>query len=771
MPKKKSKELKKKRILHEKPHRDTRGAHKNSTILFILLLIIVFIIVTYVRVVPFLGIESFSPARGGVFISDPDSCYHARRIIYSAQHNMKLPFYDPLLAQPYGDIPIWSPLYDWVSALPSYIISGGSPSDTLVVRTAGILTVVFNIFELLFIALLVYKSMHNRILALLSAFLAGMTKPQLDIANITMMDHNGFTLMLFSLLLYQTWLLCVKETESSSFRDIMFNAIITASLFWAWPGSYIYIAVIVIIELVYVFISKKRWLLDTFAKIYGLSSILVSPLAIIHYTLGGQALQFEYVSFFTVLSLLASGLFFYALSAIFELQAGNKNKRILAKLAISIIGCIVIMVYTFAPLREGIKYAEAQNKWLSSIIESGSIFYLSSVGLKTFTLDNVISYFGYMIFLFPLAFILLIASVIKIPKELYSIVVVCGIAMTFLMLSQAKFAADFSLVQGIVFALFIGACYQKLMHKNHVIIFSAFIISMILCLAPYSKQFSKPGFSPLHIYYNGFAWLKEEAHIPELEINSSPSETSPQRALAGVMAPWHYGHYVQLYSQLPVIADNFGFIYMNNNPWQGFYDMAKFFVTEDENEAIAILKKYKCTYIIVGQPSSFESFPSLLGLDTSLYIDYRIENSSGKKIIKGKAKPKFFNTVGFRLSVMYGSADPSRDGITVKTTALKHFKLIYEMPGFMLGDKSVSASKMKIYTFTEGERLTVPVQNNPSYQLEGSIITNTGTTFLYKQNGNLNDGIIAPYSTTRVRNYPYAHYYKVSVNGTTYEFK
>jgi asparagine N-glycosylation enzyme membrane subunit Stt3 len=373
---------------------------KTSTIPAIILFILTLVMVLYVRVLPSLQSKTDIPGMHGIFLTDPDSCYHARRILYVAQHNMKLPFYDPLVAHPYGDVPVWSPLYDWISALPSYIISRGSPSDVLVIRVAGIMNVLFGLLQVALIGLIIYKSLKSKILALLAALLIGMTKPAVTATNFDVIDHHGILLFLLALLLYVNYIMFADEKERVIDRHVLYNALTIAALFWTWPGSYIYIGIAVLTQLLYGFISRKFWLFNKIALLYAISSILVAPLAYMHLTLGGKALRFDYVSFFTVIGLLALGFLFWGLNSIFALRTDRKNIGTWLKLLVSGIGIIIIGFFSLEPLRDGIKYIEVQNRWFSSIMEMGSVFYTATVGLRVFTLDNIIVYFGYLIFFF-----------------------------------------------------------------------------------------------------------------------------------------------------------------------------------------------------------------------------------------------------------------------------------------------------------------------------------------------------------------------------------
>jgi hypothetical protein len=221
---------------------------------------------------------------------------------------------------------------------------------------------------------------------------------------------------------------------------------------------------------------------------------------------------------------------------------------------------------------------------------------------------------------------------------------------------------------------------------------------------------------------------------------------------------------------MPVVADNFGYIYMLHNPWEGFNDAARFFLTEDENEAIKIIKKYKSKYILVSKPSAIESYPILLGLNPNDYVDYRATRLGGQIAFIGKVKPKFMQTVGFKLSALYGSSNPYENKeLIAKVEALKHFRLIYEQPGSDLQQEK--ANLIKIYMYVEGEKLPVPINGDKEYSLEGLIIIRTGYGFYYRAFGKISDGVIVPYPLIKEGDLPYAEYYRVTVEDQIYEFK
>ena len=699
----------------------------------------------------------FSP---GVLFRDPDTCCHLRRILYSATHSMQFPLYDPLVAHPHGAIPMLSPLYDWISAVPSFIFSAGNPSPLFVQRVSIILTLMFGLLALFFIGLLVYRATNSMTTALLSAFLAGMTDQQIKYTSLEIIDHNSFLMLLFAIILVKTYTLFCKNKEAPLFKDIILLSLLLALLFWVWSGAYIYIGVIALIHFSYSVLRKNVLLLDQFAFAYALSGILVAPLAIIHYSLGKGLLRFEHVSLFTVLFMMSTAASFYCVSQVLQWKSSDRKRMLLIRFIISLLFLAVALVFIYKPFIEGIQFARAQNTWLSTVAESKSLFYLERGPIKEFYLDKAIKKLGYLLFVFPVAFVLLVLKRIKLPLEFMVIVVTTGVIFGFLMVSQQKYALEFSVPYGIGLALFIVWLYKLLSKRGSLVLLIIFIAGIALSLLPLKQDF-KEIYSPMNAYDSTFMWLKNDIGLKNTEINTGHVQND------GVMSPWDIGHHLHLYSEAPTVADNFG---INVEPYNGFYDMAKFFLSENEDDAIEILKRYKVTYVVVPYSSIFEQYAVLIDRDPSLYHKYNVVKVEGKKRISAEPQPGFFDTIGLRLGDLYGSSNPYQQDQAFELKALKHFRLVYESPKGESAGQEVPAGSLKIYKYVEGTRLKVDVPGNPPYKLEALIRTNTGNMFYYRQKGFLNEGIIAPYPTRPFKDYPSAEYYRVFINGTTYDF-
>jgi len=728
--------------------------NKNYFQLKLLLLILGIAIILFPRVYPHR--DKFGDK---IIFKDPDTCYHARRIIYIATHNLRMPFYDPLISHPFGEIPIWSPLYDWINAVIPYLITLGNPSKNFILRASVILTLLFGILELFIIAVLVKKCTSSTTIAILSLIFVGISAPQIQFTSIEIIDHNSMLGFIFCLNLYIHYKLFAMHNNKKI--NIILIGLLNSLLFWIWSGSYIFIIALFLIQIIYIKINKRLDLLSWLSVAYFISALLIVPLAIVYVILKKQKLSFEYVSLFTVLFLIAISagyLFLYHLLKVFK-----GEKRILSAMmsAIFLIFLIMISYYSFPNLLEGFRYTSAQSAWIGTIAESKPLFYLQRGIIKEFTLRKAIDKLGYFIFIFPIAFILILLKRIKLQPELYSIIIGSSILFGLIAFMQQKFAFEFTIPYGIILSIFIVWIYNKIARDFSIILILVFSLVIIISYAPMKKLF-KEIYTPFYGYYSSFLWLKDETNLSSTEINDGHAQE------IGVMAPWDLGHHLKFYSNVPVLADNFGTSSIHK---EGLFNMVRFFLAEKEEEAIGILKKYKCKYVVVPFSSIYEQYPQLINLSPDIFHEYKIVEINGAKKIAAIPKDKFYRTIGFRLSDIYGSANPTDNEAAYTFQALKHFRLIHESESAISAGKEIPTGALKIYEYVDGIKLNVPEKGDKFYKVEALIITNANNKFYYRQYGYVKDGVIVPYPTYQYKDYPYAISYKVYVDNRVYKFK
>ena len=97
------------------------------------------------------------------------------------------------------------------------------------------------------------------------------------------------------------------------------------------------------------------------------------------------------------------------------------------------------------------------------------------------------------------------------------------------------------------------------------------------------------------------------------------------------MCPWSLGHTLRQWTKLPVAADNFGY---------GFEDQARTYLARSDDDALALLARRRCRYILTTQ---FE--PMLRGHATALGLPPPDAESFGLRLHRGAVASELFRPV------------------------------------------------------------------------------------------------------------------------------
>ena len=622
-------------------------------------------------------------------------------------------------------------------------------------------SVLFGLAALVAIGWLVREATGRTGLAILAALLAGFTDPQIKTTSLEILDHNGLALALFALAMLVAARLMREESRTTQ-RTVTLGCLL-ALLWWSWPGSAIYAAPIGAALLFQGWSGRDRRLLRASAAAFALAGLLVVPLAVLNHWAGGGWISFEYVSAFSVLLQLAGALALLLAESLLALRDGAPRGRAVATSVVAGLALAAIAVVVAAPLAKGARFAGADDAWLATVAESKPLFLLTRGSLSVFTTSKGVAKFGYLVFVFPVALALLLARRLPAPREVRTLVGIGGLFFALLALAQQKFAADASLFHGILLALLAGWILDRLGTRAPRAAVAGLAVVLVAALLPLAHSLREP-YAPFSTFARSWSWLERDAR---------PGDTSPgstENPRTGAMVPWDLGHHVERYARVPSVADNFGPVFVVPNPSRGFGDMARFFLGEDENEALALLRRYRCDYVVVTPSSIFEQTAPIAGLDPKLYHDLSVVEEEGSPHISARPTPRFLRTIGFRLGDAYGSANPSEDPSDLEVPALRHFRLVHESPEGESAGRPVPAGDLKIYRVVDGTPLPVPLPGDTPYALEARVVTNAGSRFVYRQKGLVKEGVLAPYPTRRVGDEPYAEGYRVTAGGRVFEF-
>ncbi|MCA1916839.1 oligosaccharyl transferase, archaeosortase A system-associated [Methanospirillum hungatei] len=289
-------------------------------------------------------------------------------------------------------------------------------------------------------------------------------------------------------------------------------------------------------------------------------------------------------------------------------------------------------------------------------------------------------------------------------------------------------------------------------------------------------------------------WLKDQnsSGLDYYSIYSKSDFTYPENA-STIISSWEYGHWILALSHKIIVTspfeDNMG-------------SVAKYFLSESDEEAEKIAGKFHGQYIITTNKLLFNDIPTLfkwisldLTIDPYYFIFYSVPNQKSQILSPMIGlKSAFFNTTLVKLHVNDGSFIPANTSVLVSyrtttienqevpvmknllplnlsqtqvflsqkqpnqevvslkytspitdTPALQNYRLIYESNGTRTFPGDVTLNNIKIFERVKG--YTIPGTGT----IEVPIITNQGRHFTYRQQSE-NGTFTLPYATT---NSPY----------------
>jgi dolichyl-diphosphooligosaccharide--protein glycosyltransferase len=216
-------------------------------------------------------------------------------------------------------------------------------------------------------------------------------------------------------------------------------------------------------------------------------------------------------------------------------------------------------------------------------------------------------------------------------------------------------------------------------------------------------------------------WLKENS-------NATSFFDSPQKSPEySVMTWWDYGNWVLYMAERPVVTNNFQ---------AGLVDAAKFYLSENEEEATSVLDRRKSKYILTDYSLIYAKLAAITAWTNEDIGSYMRAEDDGTQFTI-VPQERLFNTTLARLYLFDGAG-------------MSHFRLIHESKTFM-GD-SPAKSKVKIFEYVPGA--LIRVRSDPDKKVGAllNMTSNQGRPFIYVNEAQAVNGsfeIRVPYSTEK----------------------
>ncbi len=661
-----------------------------------------------------------SLTENGVLLPGYDEYYHMRRIIYTASHFPNTLWFDSYLNYPEGFDVTWPPLFDQISA--ALCMALGQHTKEGMEMTASFTPIIIGIIAVLAVYYTVRELFDHKV-ALLASFMAALTPYYLLYTRFAAMDHHGLeVLFVLIILLFLTMAICRKE-KRYLFACLAGGAM--AALAYTWLGAGIYLGIFLLYGAVKMALDLKEG--ESFKET--VTTLLVSFAFALILVLPFWNSSWLSSSFRAIAGMIVALCIMYAIANLIA-------KKNLSWKAFPLSLLILLLLFALlsqlpggffglgAVVRYGFEYI-----WGGGMI--GKIAEAQPLIFDTKSFSRVaFSLLGLNILLSLGGIAALIMHIIRshgAKREGRILLLVWAVSTLILTFGQSRFLYISTISMGILISILFfyildlaGKRLKENGQKTPRILAAALLLLLILPTVWQATSFSLNS-SPAVAgdWQESLVWLKENSNTTSFF--ASPEKT-PEYS---VMSWWDYGNWILYLSERPVVANNFQV---------GVADAAKFYLSESEQEATAVLDERGSRYIIVDYDLIFSKLAGLTSWANEDIDSYRKREKNGSQSII-QPLGRFNNTTLAKLYFLDGSNTD-------------HFRLIYESKT-SFGERPAK-SKVKIFEYVPGA--LIKVRAGPDQRIIAllNMTSNQGRPFVYVNEAELKGGsfeVRVPYST------------------------
>ena len=538
-----------------------------------------------------------------------DDYYHLRRARFAVAHFPRTVFFDPLMNFPAGGIPIWPPIFDLALATPSLLLHGPQAPGNAIEREAAWVPLAFAAGTIVLAGFLGRRVYGVRAGVVTALFLAVAPAHILWSQYGHVEQHVAESFFGVAVLL--AWLVSRDRTEEpgNARREAAAGAVLALAVL-AWQGA-VFWGAIFALALVLESLRSRATVFRAAVLTLGLPAALVA-LATAAWTRGIQ-MPFTYVSFGyfqpVFLAALAAGV------VLLDTIIGVLRRSILPRglfLRAAFLALTLVAVLPFArPILEsfvgGIGYVAGHTREVSG--RGGYVSYPSSwlkgiFEARPLFADGVfppIRQLSLALFFVPVAIFAWTRRALAGRRTgVHVTLAVWGVVTVFLAVAQrvnVYYAVPLCALSLVEAARLAAAVARRRSRRgarpSRTRIAAAVVIVLALpMLAGIREELSAERVAGSDLFAT-LGWMRRALPRPvdayDARLLSLPGPPGLSRA-DSVLAPWSLGHLILYEAELPVVANNFGY---------GFLDSIRFFLARSEEEALEIARRHRVRWVVV----------------------------------------------------------------------------------------------------------------------------------------------------------------------------
>jgi len=655
----------------------------------------------------------------GILLPGYDEFYHMRRILYTVQNFPDTLWFDSYLNYPHGWENVWPPLYDQICA--AFCLLLGQNTRPGVEMAASFMPIIFGTITTIVVYFLIREIFDHRT-AILASLMTVLAPTYLQYTRFAAMDHHSLeVLFLLSALLFLILAFCRQEKR---YIFAVLAGISLAALAYTWHGATLYLAIIPVygaIEIAMALKNKRSWQATAMALMLALA---VAIILILPYR-NAAWLRPSFMGIVAVFGAMA------VISALGYIVAKKNMSWKAFPLGIIILSLAFVLILSSGLLELGglIKFGLELiwgGSWIGMISEAEPLIY------DWLTFKQVLFSGLGLNLLFAFAGLAVILIYIRNSQEgrrqglmILLLWAVFSIALTF---GQLRFLYMSTISMGILISILffylLDLIRDRLGESNQRSILPAILILFLFLTLPSIAEVANTvTYSDPMIkgdWQESMAWLKENSNATSFF--DAPVKT-PEYS---VMCWWDYGNWIMYMAERPVVASNFQ---------AGWEDAAKFYLSESEENATALLDERGSKYVFLDHSMAYGKLGAIANwAHEDLTTYFMAQDYSGTQITVIPTQRLFNTTLG---KLYYFDA-----------AGTGHFRLIYESRTF-LGENPAKA-QVKIFEYVPGALIRVRTGADQKVGCVLNMTSNQDRPFIYANQAAPKNGVMemrVPYST------------------------
>ena len=655
----------------------------------------------------------------GILLPGYDEFYHMRRILYTVQNFPDTLWFDSYLNYPHGWENVWPPLYDQICA--AFCLLLGQNTRPGVEMAASFMPIIFGTITTIVVYFLIREIFDHRT-AILASLMTVLAPTYLQYTRFAAMDHHSLeVLFLLSSLLFLILAFCRQEKR---YIFAVLAGISLAALAYTWHGATLYLAIIPVygaIEIAMALKNKRSWQATAMALMLALA---VAIILILPYR-NAAWLRPSFMGIVAVFGAMA------VISALGYIVAKKNMSWKAFPLGIIILSLAFVLILSSGLLELGglIKFGLELiwgGSWIGMISEAEPLIY------DWLTFKQVLFSGLGLNLLFALAGFAVILIYIRNSQGgrrqglmILLLWAAFSIALTF---GQLRFlymsTISIGILISILFFYLLDLIRNRLGGSNQRSILPAILILFLfLTLPSIAEVVNTVTYSDPMIkgdWQESMAWLKENSNATSFF--DAPVKT-PEYS---VMCWWDYGNWIMYMAERPVVASNFQ---------AGWEDAAKFYLSESEENATALLDERGSKYVFLDHSMAYSKLGAIANwAQEDLTTYFMAQDYSGTQITVIPTQRLFNTTLG---KLYYFDA-----------AGTGHFRLIYESRTF-LGENPAKA-QVKIFEYVPGALIRVRTGPDQKVGCVLNMTSNQDRPFIYANQAAPKECVLemrVPYST------------------------